>query len=185
MTRIIRDAQRASQVLESIRALFKGADLETLPVDLNGIALGALDLLSGELKDHGVIIHAELAPELPLVPGHSGQLQEVMLNLIRNAIDAMDSTTDRARVLRVRTERDGREAIVVSVEDSGPGIDPQKLHSIFDAFVTTKPQGMGLAICRMIISRHEGQLSASADSKSGALFQFKLPIKSAYPRVDH
>jgi signal transduction histidine kinase len=110
-----------------------------------------------------------------------------MLNLISNAIDAMDSTTDRARVLRVRTERDGREAIVVSVEDSGPGIDPQKLHSIFDAFVTTKPQGMGLglAICRMIISRHEGQLSASADSKSGALFQFKLPIKSAYPRVDH
>jgi C4-dicarboxylate-specific signal transduction histidine kinase len=85
------------------------------------------------------------------VPGHSGQLQEVMLNLIRNAIDAMDSTTDRARVLRVRTERDGREAIVVSVEDSGSGIDPRTFHSIFDAFVTTKPHGMGLglAICLM------------------------------------
>jgi len=83
--------------------------------------------------------------------------------------------------LRVTTEPDGREAIVVSVEDSGPGIDPQQLHSIFDAFVTTKPQGMGLglAICRMIISRHEGQFSASADHKSGALFQFTLPIKSA------
>jgi len=181
MTRIVRDCHRASQVLESIRALFKGADLEAQPVDLNGIALGALDLLSGELKDHGVITHAELAPELPLVPGHGGQLQEVMLNLIRNAIDAMDSTTDRARVLRVTTEPDGREAIVVSVEDSGPGIDPKQLHSIFDAFVTTKPQGMGLglAICRMIISRHEGQFSASADHKSGALFQFTLPIKSA------
>ena len=114
MTRIVRDCHRASQVLESIRALFKGADLEAQPVDLNGIALGALDLLSGELKDHGVITHAELAPELPLVPGHGGQLQEVMLNLIRNAIDAMDSTTDRARVLRVTTEPDGREAIVVS-----------------------------------------------------------------------
>src|SRR5271168_1730642 len=181
MTRIVRDCHRASQVLESIRALFKGADLEAQPVDLNGIALGALDLLSGELKDHGVITHAELAPELPLVPGHGGQLQEVMLNLIRNAIDAMDSTTDRARVLRVTTEPDGREAIVVSVVDSGPGIDPKQLHSIFDAFVTTKPQGMGLglAICRMIISRHEGQFSASADHKSGALFQFTLPIKSA------
>jgi signal transduction histidine kinase len=181
MTRIVRDSHRASQVLESIRALFKSADLEVQPVDLNGIALGALDLLRGELKDHGVITRTELAPELPLVPGHSGQLQEVMLNLVRNAIDATDSITDRARVLRVRTERDDREAIVVSVGDSGPGIDPENVDSIFDAFVTTKPQGMGLglAICRMIISRHEGQLSASADNKSGALFQFTLPIKSA------
>jgi len=181
MTRIVRDSHRASQVLESIRALFKSADLEVQPVDLNGIALGALDLLRGELTDHGVITRTELAPELPLVGGHSGQLQEVMLNLVRNAIDAMDSITDRARVLRVRTEGDGREAIVVSVEDSGPGIDPKKVDSIFDAFVTTKPHGMGLglAICRMIILRHEGQLSASAENKSGALFQFTLPIKSA------
>ena len=181
MTRVVHESHRASQVLESIRMLFKGADLEAQPVDLNEIALGALDLLSGELKDHGVVTHTELAPELPLVAGHSVQLQEVMLNLFRNAIDAMDSTTDRARVLRVRTERDRREAIVVSVEDSGPGIDPQKLPGIFDAFVTTKPQGMGLglAICRMIISRHEGQLSASANNKSGALFQFTLPIKSS------
>jgi signal transduction histidine kinase len=179
MTRIVRDSHRASQVLESIRALFKSADLEVQPVDLNGIALGALDLLRGELTDHGVITRTELAPELPLVGGHSGQLQEVMLNLVRNAIDAMDSITDRARVLR--DECDGREAIVVSVEDSGPGIDPKKVDSIFDAFVTTKPHGMGLglAICRMIILRHEGQLSASAENKSGALFQFTLPIKSA------
>jgi signal transduction histidine kinase len=181
MTEIVRDSHRASEVVESVRALFKSADLEAQPVDLNGIVLGALDVLRGELKDHGVITLTELAPELPLVPGHSGQLQELMLNLVRNAIDAMDSITDRARVLRVRTERDGREAIVVSVEDSGPGIDSEKLDSIFDAFVTTKPQGMGLglAICRMIISRHQGQLSAWADNKSGALFQFTLPIKSA------
>ncbi len=181
LTRIVRDSHRANQVLESIRALFKGADLEAQPVDLNGIALGALDLLSGELKDHGVVAHTELALELPLVPGHSGQLQEVMLNLLRNAIDAMDSITDRARVLRVKTERAGREAIIVSVEDSGPGIDPQILQSIFDAFVTTKPQGMGLglALCKMIISRHEGRFSASAEKKHGALFQFTLPIKSA------
>jgi signal transduction histidine kinase len=181
MTEIVRDCHRASEVVESVRALFKSADLEAQPVDLNGIVLGALDVLRGELKDHGVITRTELAPELPLVPGHSGQLQELMLNLVRNAIDAMDSITDRARVLRVRTECDGREAIVVSVEDSGPGIDSEKLDSIFDAFVTTKPQGMGLglAICRMIISRHQGQLLAWADNKSGALFQFTLPIKSA------
>jgi signal transduction histidine kinase len=181
MTDMVRASHRASQVLESIRALFKNANLEAQPVDLNGIALGALDVLRAELRDHGIITRTELAPELPLVPGHSGQLQEVMLNLVRNAIDAMDSITDRPRVLRVRTECDGRGAVVVSVEDSGSGIAPEKLQSIFDAFVTTKPQGMGLglAICRMIISRHEGQLSASADNKNGALFQFTLPIKSA------
>lgn len=183
--RMIRDSHRASQMLESIRALFKGADLEAQPVDLNGIALGVLDLFSGELKDHAVTSRIELAPELPLVPGHSGQLQEVMLNLVRNAIDAMDSITDRARVLRVRTGRDGCEAIMVSVEDSGPGIDPQISQRIFDAFITTKPLGMGLglAISRMIITRHEGRLSASSGNKNGgASFQFTLPIKSSQSR---
>ncbi len=179
MARVVRDCHRASQVLESFRSLFKSAD--TQPVNLNEIALGVLDVLRGELNDHGVVARTVLAPELPLVPGHSGQLQEVMLNLVRNSIEAMDSVTDRPRVLWVRTERDGRDAIVVSVEDSGPGIDSEKLDSLFDAFVTTKPHGMGLglAICRMIISRHEGQLSASADNKPGALFRFTLPIKSA------
>jgi signal transduction histidine kinase len=100
--------------------------------------------------------------------------------LFRNAIDAMETITDRARVLRVRTERNGNESVVVSVEDSGPGIDSEKVDRIFDAFVTTKPHGMGLglAICQMIISRHEGKFSASADNKGGALFQFTLPIKS-------
>jgi len=180
LTDMVRDSHRASHVLESIRMLFKSADLEPQPVDLNEIVLVALDVLRGELKDHRVITLTELAPELPLVPGHSVQLQEVMINLVRNAIDAMDSIADRSRLLRVRTERGGREAIVVSVEDSGPGIDSEKLESIFDAFVTTKPHGMGLGlpICRFIISRHEGQLSARADNKSGALFQFALPIKS-------
>jgi signal transduction histidine kinase len=179
MIQMVSDSHRASQILESICALFKSSDLEAQSVDLNGIALRALDVLRGELKDHGVITHTELAPDFPLVSGHSGQLQEVMLNLCRNAIDAMDSITDRARVLRVRTERHGCEAVVVSVEDSGPGIDSEKLDRIFDAFVTTKPHGMGLglAICQMIISRHEGKFSASADNKGGALFQFTLPIK--------
>jgi signal transduction histidine kinase len=180
LTGVVRDGHRAGHVLESTRMLFKSADLEPQPVNLNEIVLAALDVLRGELKDHGVITLTELVTDLPPVPGHSVQLQEVMINLVRNAIDAMDSIADRARVLRVRTERGGREAIVVSVEDSGPGIDSEKLESIFDAFVTTKPHGMGLGlpICRLIISRHEGQLSARADNKSGALFQFARPIRS-------
>lgn len=180
LTDMVRDSHRAGHVLGNIRMLFKSGDLEPQPVDLNEIVVAALDALRGELKDHRVIPLTELVPELPLVPGHGVQLQEVMINLIRNAIDGMDSIADRARVLRVRTARVGREAIVVSVEGSGPGIDSEKLESKFDAFVTTKPHGMGLGlpVCRFIISRHEGQLSARADNKSGALFQFTLPIKS-------
>jgi signal transduction histidine kinase len=113
--------------------------------------------------------------------GHQGQLQEVLLNLVRNAIEAMDAIKDGNRVLQVRTEcRDSGE-IVVAVEDSGPGIDPKKLDGIFDAFVSTKPQGMGLglALCRMIIDRHGGKLSVWSGKKRGAVFQFILPTKSA------
>ena len=116
--------------------------------------------------------------ELPaLVDGHRGQLREVILNLVNNALEAMDATTDRSRVLRVTTQLHGRDAIAVTVEDSGPGIDPQKLDGIFTAFLTTKSQGMGLglAICSMIVEQHGGQLTASSDGKSGALFQFVLP----------
>jgi signal transduction histidine kinase len=133
------------------------------------------------LDDHGVTPRTELASELPPVMGHRGQLQEVLLNLARNAIEAMDAIEEGSRVLRVRTQYDDRDAITVAVEDTGLGIDPEKLDGIFDVFVTTKAQGMGLglAICRMIIERHVGKLSASSDGKRGALFQFVLPIKSA------
>jgi len=180
MTQMVSDSHRASQILESVRALFKSSNFDTKWVDLNGIALETLDVLSGELKSHGVMTRTELAPDLPLVLGHGGQLQEVLLNLCRNAIDAMDLVADGARVLRVRTECDGRDSVVVSVRDSGPGIDPEKLDGIFEAFVTTKPQGMGLglAICNMIIARHGGRISATSEKGGGALFQFTLPIKS-------
>jgi signal transduction histidine kinase len=119
-----------------------------------------------------------LTPELPLVDGNRNQLQQVIFNLLHNALEAMETTTNPGRVLRVRTELRGRDAIVVAVEDSGPGIDPKQLDGIFGAFFTTKPLGMGLglAICRMIIERHGGQLTAASDGKRGALFQFVLPI---------
>src|SRR5258706_12297076 len=104
-----------------------------------------------------------------------------MINFGRKSIDKNGLLSVRGWVLRVGTKRDGCDSIIVVVKDLGPGIDPKKWDCIFDAFVTTKPQGMGLglAICRMIISRHEGQLSISPDNKSGALFRFTLPIKSA------
>jgi signal transduction histidine kinase len=104
-------------------------------------------------------------------------LREVIFNLVDNALEAMGTTTDQSRVLRVTTELRGRDAIAVTVADSGPGIAPQKLDSIFTAFLTTKSHGMGLglAICRMIVEQHGGQLTASSDGKNGALFQLVLP----------
>jgi signal transduction histidine kinase len=181
LSRMISDSNRAGQVFDNIRALFGKAGKGHEPIYVNEIALEVLHTLRGELKDGGITVRTELTPRLPLVMGHRGQLQEVLLNLIRNAIEAMDAIKDGRRVLQVRTERhDDRDEIVVAVEDSGPGIDPEKLDRIFDAFVSTKPQGMGLglAICRMIIDRHGGQLSASSGKRRGAVFQFILPRQS-------
>jgi signal transduction histidine kinase len=181
LDRIVTASHQASEVFGSIRALFGSADQRHEPIDVNEIVLGSLRALRGELDDRGVTTRTELTSELPLVMGHRGQLQEVLLNLGRNAIEAMDAVKDGNRVLGVRTERDERDAIIVAVRDTGPGIDPEKLNGMFEPFVTTKPHGMGLglAICRMIIERHSGHLTASSDGERGALFQFTLPIKSA------
>lgn len=172
------DGRRASEVFESIRSLFRRADQGRQALDMNEVALEALHTLRGELKDRGVVAKPELAPGMPLVVGHRRQLQQVIFNLVHNALEAMDSA-GRPRVLWIRTEPHGQAAIAVSVQDSGPGIDPKRLDGIFDPFVTTKTQGMGLglAICRMIIERHGGQLTASSDGSSGALFRFVLPIE--------
>ena len=114
------------------------------------------------LQDHDVETRLELASELPLVDGHRRQLEEVISNLFHNAIEAMDATTDRGRVLRVKTGLKAHDAITIGVQDSGPGIDPKQIDSIFGAFFTTKSHGMGLglAICRMIVEDHGGQLTA-------------------------
>jgi signal transduction histidine kinase len=162
-----------------MRTLFRKGDEGRERIDLNEIIVEVLQSMQRELKDDEVETRCELT-ELPPVDGHRGQLREAMFNLVRNAIEAMDSTTDRSRVLRVSTELRGPDAIAVTVEDSGAGIDPQKLESIFTAFLTTKSHGMGLglAICRVIAEQHGGQLTASSDGKSGALFQFVLPATS-------
>ena len=177
---IIGDSHRASEVFDSIRTLFRKVDHGRQPVDLNEVTFDVLQSLRGELKEHGVITRTELTSELPLIDGHKGQLQQVLFNLVRNAVEAMDATADRSRTLGIKTELLGGDAIVVAVNDSGPGIDPKRLDSIFESFVTTKPHGMGLglAICRTIIERHGGKLSALSDGTSGALFQFVLPIGS-------
>ena len=176
---IITDSHRTSEVFEGIRALFRKVDQERQLINMNEIVHSVLHLLRRELKDRDVATHIELTSELPLVGGNRNQLQQVLVNLVRNALDAMNTTTNRTRLLRVRTQLRGRNAISVAVEDSGPGIDPNRIDSIFDAFSTTKAHGMGLglAICRMIIQRHGGQLTVSSDRNRGALFQFVLPTE--------
>jgi signal transduction histidine kinase len=181
LNRIKSAGHRASEVFDGIRALFGKGGQQQEPIDINQIIVGVIESLRGDLKDRGIVARQELTTELPLVSGNAGQLREVFYNLINNALEAMNSTTNPTRVLRVRTELRGHDGVAVSVQDSGPGISPKQIESIFGAFVTTKPQGMGLglAICRMIIEHHGGQISASSDGKHGALFQIVLPIARA------
>ena len=177
----VKNCRHASELFDSISALFKKADQRRLPVDVNAIALDVLQALYGELRDQRVVTKTELASDLPLVDGHQAQLRQVVFNVVHNAIEAMATTTDRARLLRLTTQPLGHDAVELAVEDSGPGIAPGRLSSIFDAFVTTKANGMGLglAICRMIIERHGGRLSALSDGSTGARLQFVLPRGSA------
>jgi PAS domain S-box-containing protein len=173
------DCHRVSEVFDTIRALFRRVDQQREPTLFNEIVLDVLQSMREELTDHGVATETELAPKLQRVDGHRNQLRQVIFNLIHNAIESMDNTMDRSRVLRVITKSQGPDAVIVAVEDTGPGIDPTRLDSIFDPFVTTKPDGMGLglAICSMIVERHGGKLSALSDGKNGAQFQLVLPVR--------
>src|ERR1700686_3071744 len=177
LQRMVKDSHRASQVFDNIRTLFGKADQGHEPIDVNELALGVLQALREELKDHRITTQAELTSELPFVMGHRGQLQEVFINLVHNAIEAMAAIDDDQRILRVRAGRHGGNAITVAVEDSGPGIDPQQLKTIFDAFITTKPNGLGLglAICRLIVERHKGQLTVAPAEPRGSAFRIVLP----------
>jgi signal transduction histidine kinase len=177
---IVSAGHRTSEVIDGFRALFAKSDLRQQLVDVNEIIRGALESMSSELAGRNVEPRAELMSELPHVYGNRSQLQEVVSNILVNALEAMATTYNRNRVLRVRTELRGKNAVAVLVQDSGPGIDKDKLEGIFAAFVSTKPHGMGLglAICRMIIDYHGGKLIALSDGKDGASFEFVLPIAS-------
>ena len=178
LMRIVDEVRRTNEVLDGIRSLFQRADQIRELVDVNDITLEVLEPMATELKNRRITILRELSTSAPVVSGNKRQLQEVIINLVRNAIEAMDNTTDRNRLLWIKTQRTNNDAIVLSVRDSGPGIDPKNLESVFEAFVTTKSHGMGLglAISRMIVEQHGGQLTASSDGKTGALFKLVLQV---------
>jgi signal transduction histidine kinase len=171
---------RAQELLTSIPRMFEDSDQEEQPIDVNRLVIATLHILHRELDGYGVNTDVELAPELPIIMGHRVQLQEVILNLTQNAIDAMAPIDAARRALKVRTKLDRAKAVVIEVEDSGPGIEAEHLDRIFDAFVTTKPKGtgLGLAICSTIIELHGGQLTASSDGKNGTLFRIVLPVNA-------
>src|SRR5215831_13707642 len=177
---IVNAGHRTSEVIEGFRALLGTDHQGRQLVDVNAIIRELLESLSSQLQDRQVEPRLGLTSELPHVYGNRGQLQEVVSNLIANAIEAMETMSDRSRVLRVKTELRDRKVVAVVVQDSGPGIDSNKLPDLFTALVSTKPHGMGLglAISRMIIDYHGGKLTALSDGKDGASFEFVLPIAS-------
>jgi PAS domain S-box-containing protein len=175
---IIKDGRRASEVIDRIRALIKKAPPRNDPLDINEIVIEVIALTRREVLSNGVSLQTQLANGLPLVRGDRIQLQQVILNLVVNAVEATSSTSEGARELLISTGKDGSDAVLVVVRDSGPGLDPEGLGRLFDAFYTTKAggMGMGLSICRSIIEAHGGRIWATANVPRGAAFQFTLPV---------
>ncbi len=177
LTEIASVGHRANEAIEGIRAMFRRDRQERVALDVNKLILTVLTALGDELQSHQIIVRTELADDLPLVLADRVQLQQVILNLTTNAIDAMSSVAGRSRILRLRSEIQEPHGVLVSVEDLGFGIDPKNVDRIFETFFTTKSggMGMGLAICRSIIEAHHGRLWASAGTQDGSVFQFTLP----------
>jgi len=177
---MIGSARHASEVIERIRALSKKGAFESVRLDINQVIDDVIALIRGEINVHGISLRLELGASLPPVDGDRIQLQQVIVNLLMNGIQAMSAVTDRHRELRIRSREHGSDQMLVAVEDSGIGIEPEHAAQLFNAFFTTKPDGMGmgLSICRSIIEAHGGQLWATANVPHGATFQLTLPLNA-------
>jgi PAS domain S-box-containing protein len=175
--RTIRDGNRASEVVKRLRALFNQKNAALEPVDLNDAAREVIALSMNALQSEGVILRVDLADGLPAASGDRVQLQQVILNLIQNALDAMRSLNGRGRKMEVTTAHE-RGSIRLSVRDEGVGFSPEDAERLFDAFYTTKSEGMGigLSLSRSIIERHGGRMGASLNEGPGATFSFSLPV---------
>ena len=176
--RIVRDANRASEVIQRIRALAKRSEPQMVSLDINDVIREATLLVQREVLSHGVSLRTELSSALPHVLGDRIQLQQVVINLLINGVEAMASITDRPRDIIIRSQLHEEGQVLVAVLDSGIGIDSQTAEKLFSAFFTTKPSGMGmgLSISRSIIRAHGGRLWVSPNADHGAAFQFTVPI---------
>jgi signal transduction histidine kinase len=178
--RTIRDGRRASDVITRLRALFAKKETTTEPVDLNDAAREVIALSLSELQRNRVVLRPELADDLRWVTGDRIQPQQVILNLILNASQAMRDVDDRPRELIVRTERDEDQRVRLTVRDVGVGFEPERADKLFETFYTTKSGGMGigLAVSRTIIEAHRGRLWAERNDGAGATFSFSVPCRS-------
>jgi C4-dicarboxylate-specific signal transduction histidine kinase len=174
---IVNDGHLAGEVIGGIRSMFKKNGRTEAPLDVNELIREVLALLHGDIQSQQVLIRSELAEELPQPRANRVQLQQVIVNLVMNAVDAMSTVVDRARILRVKTEVHEFNDVLITVADSGTGIDPNNINRLFDAFFTTKSHGtgMGLSICRSIIESHGGRLWASPGQPHGSIFHVLLP----------
>jgi PAS domain S-box-containing protein len=180
---IVYEAMRAGGIVSGIRDLVKKAPPRKDRVDINEAVREVIELTRGEAAKNDVSVLTVLGDGLPLVLGDRVQLQQVMLNLIVNAIEAMNATSEGPRALLVSTATDSSMGVLIAVSDSGPGLPADGINHVFDPFYTTKESGlgMGLSICRSIIDAHGGQLSAKPNVPSGAVFQFSLPAHADNP----
>jgi signal transduction histidine kinase len=175
---VINDAHRASEVVRRVRALANKTEIEKAPLDLNEVVREVIALVELELSSHRVSLLTELAPDLAMIRGDRVQLQQVIINLVMNGIEAMHQVTGRSRELMIRSRVEETHNVLLSVTDRGVGISAEDAGRLFNAFFTTKSGGlgMGLSICRSIVEAHGGRLTAYGNEGYGATFQFILPV---------
>jgi two-component system sensor kinase FixL len=175
---MIGSARHASEVIARIRALSKKGASERVRFDINQAIDDVIALILREINAQGVALRLDLGKLLPPVDGDRVQLQQVMMNLLMNGIQAMSRVTGRDRELLIRSRERGADQILVAVKDSGTGIEPEHVGHLFNAFFTTKPDGMGigLSICRSIVEQHGGRIWATRNLGPGSTFQFTLPV---------
>jgi C4-dicarboxylate-specific signal transduction histidine kinase len=181
LQRIARDGERAGGVIRNLRALMKKADPQTAALDLDSVIEDVITVVQSEVRNQSVRLRFEPAAEIPPVIADRVQLQQVILNLMLNGIEAMSETAEAGRLLRIHTQRSGPDAVCVAISDTGCGVDARDADRIFDAFVTTKVGGlgMGLAISRSIVEAHGGRLWLERDPERGTSFRFTVPVARA------
>ena len=175
--RMIRDGNRASEVISRLRALFSKREFTGESLDLSEVVREVLTLTAWDLERNRIVLQLDLATALPMIFGDRIQLQQVILNLLRNASDAMTAVHDGSRLLIIRTESEGTNGVRLTLQDTGPGLAAQNTESLFDAFHTTKSNGMGIGlfVSRSIIERHCGRIWAEPNDGPGATFSFSIP----------
>lgn len=182
LARIVKDGNRASAIITRIRAFIKKSPPQNDRVAINDAILEVIEIIRGEAVRNGISVQTQLTDGLPLIDGARVQLQQVILNLIINAIEAMSETSEATRELLISSGRTESDGVLVAIRDSGPGLAPAMLERLFESFYTTKQNGLGLglSICRSIIEAHGGRLWTSTNLPRGAICQFTVPCHPAH-----